>query len=205
MPNQTNTSWTEPLIEILRDLWSQDLSTSEIGIRMNLTKNAIVGKAHRLGLISRLSPIQRDTRTPEQIEATRLKALATQERYRRSQGVKPRFVPLMASEIVVEASPQVVSEPVMVVPTYDPGRLAALARIQVPAVRPMPVHRAPDPPPRPRPFAKPRECLWPIGEPGAPGFHFCCDTPLAGRSYCEGHCEIAYVRVRDRREDRHAD
>ncbi|TPW36432.1 GcrA family cell cycle regulator [Oecophyllibacter saccharovorans] len=50
--------WTEELIARLRDLWSQGLSTAEIGRQLAITKNAVVGKAHRLGLPPRPSPIR---------------------------------------------------------------------------------------------------------------------------------------------------
>jgi GcrA cell cycle regulator len=44
-------------------------------------------------------------------------------------------------------------------------------------------------------------CCWPIGEPGTSGFHFCDDEALAGKPYCARHATLAYVKVRDRRED----
>ena len=49
--------WTEEMIARLRALWDEGLSTAEIGRRMSLSKNAIVGKAHRLHLPPRPSPI----------------------------------------------------------------------------------------------------------------------------------------------------
>lgn len=50
--------WTDETIARLRDLWSQGLSTAEIGRQLSITKNAVVGKAHRLGLPPRPSPIR---------------------------------------------------------------------------------------------------------------------------------------------------
>ncbi|MDF7673572.1 GcrA family cell cycle regulator [Acetobacteraceae bacterium ESL0709] len=50
--------WTDDLIARLRELWSQGLSTAEIGRQLAITKNAVVGKAHRLGLPPRPSPIR---------------------------------------------------------------------------------------------------------------------------------------------------
>lgn len=52
-------AWTEETISELTRLWQQGLSTSEIGRRIGMSKNAVVGKAHRLGLIARPSPIKR--------------------------------------------------------------------------------------------------------------------------------------------------
>ena len=53
--------WTDSAIEQLRDLWDDNsLSGLQIGRRMGISKNAVVGKAHRLGLPMRPSPIKRD-------------------------------------------------------------------------------------------------------------------------------------------------
>lgn len=52
--------WNDALIARLRALWDEGLSTAEIGRRLGFTKNAIVGKAHRLQLPARPSPIRRD-------------------------------------------------------------------------------------------------------------------------------------------------
>lgn len=65
--------WTSEAIETLRGLWAEGHSTAEIGRRMGVSKNAVVGKAHRLNLPARPSPIRREaeggapaTRTPPQ-------------------------------------------------------------------------------------------------------------------------------------------
>jgi GcrA cell cycle regulator len=52
--------WTAEAIERLRALWAEGHSTAEIGRRMGISKNAVVGKAHRLSLPARPSPIRRD-------------------------------------------------------------------------------------------------------------------------------------------------
>lgn len=51
--------WTAKSIDLLRGLWAEGHSTAEIGRRMGVTKNAIVGKAHRLDLPARPSPIRK--------------------------------------------------------------------------------------------------------------------------------------------------
>jgi GcrA cell cycle regulator len=56
--------WDEETIRRLRDLWAQGLSTAEIGRRLSVSKNAIVGKAHRLDLDARPSPIRREPAKP---------------------------------------------------------------------------------------------------------------------------------------------
>lgn len=51
--------WTSELIQQLSALWTEGHSTAEIGRRLGITKNAVVGKAHRLSLNPRPSPLKR--------------------------------------------------------------------------------------------------------------------------------------------------
>jgi GcrA cell cycle regulator len=44
-------------------------------------------------------------------------------------------------------------------------------------------------------------CCWPIGEPGTKTFRFCDDISLPGKPYCDDHAKLAYVRIRDRKDD----
>ena len=166
--------WNEDTIVRLRALWDEGLSTAEIGRRLGITKNAVVGKAHRLVLPARPSPIRR--------EAGR---------------IAPR-----------RPAPRRVVGPTL--PPMDAPPPRAVEPPSVPA--PRPVETVPVPPASPPPMlravsATPRfsgrqsACCWPIGEPGTPSFHFCGDTAAPGRPYCAEHVAIAYVKVRDRRED----
>ena len=49
--------WTEERLETLKNLWKEGLSISQIGEKLGVTRNAVAGKAHRLGLPKRQSPI----------------------------------------------------------------------------------------------------------------------------------------------------
>ena len=51
------TGWTEERLATLRILWNEGLSISQIGQKLGVTRNAVAGKAHRLGLPKRQSPI----------------------------------------------------------------------------------------------------------------------------------------------------
>ena len=165
--------WNEETISRLRNLWAEGLSTAEIGRRMGVSKNAMVGKAHRLNLPARPSPIRRD---PANIGMPRVPAA------KRVTG--PTLPPLPAS------APAEVS----VIP-----RAAAPARMEPrgPAVAARP---APRPAAAPR-YSRPSVCCWPIGEPGTREFHFCDVAAAPGKPYCGEHAQIAYVKVRDRREE----
>ena len=153
--------WNEETIGKLRILWADGLSTAEIGRRLGISKNAVVGKAHRLSLTARPSPIRRDG---ERSERRRL--------------------------------PRRVNGPTL--PAL-PAALALLPQEQArPVERPQPVMRAVC---LPRPGGRVTPCCWPIGEPGTRSFRFCDVGAIAGKPYCEEHAALAYVKVRDRRED----
>ncbi len=140
--------WNEEAIERLRTLWAEGHSTAEIGRRMVISKNAVVGKAHRLGLVARPSPLRREMAPNE-----------------------PRPPERTAPERTVPERPVVA------------------------AVPPPPVRAAP------ARSLRSSACCWPIGEPGTPSFRFCDGDALAGKPYCAEHAQLAYVKVRDRREE----
>ena len=72
--------WGPDAIETLRALWAEGLSTAEIGRRMGVSKNAVVGKAHRLNLPPRPSPIRRDgPATPRPASPTTLRVLVVDD------------------------------------------------------------------------------------------------------------------------------
>ena len=58
-------AWTDEMVENLRKMWKEGLTTGEIGRRLGVSKNSIVGKVHRLQLDARPSPIKRKDATPE--------------------------------------------------------------------------------------------------------------------------------------------
>ena len=57
--NDARSIWTDTLQARLRELWEQGLTASQIAAELSVTRNAVIGKAHRLGLSGRASPIQR--------------------------------------------------------------------------------------------------------------------------------------------------
>ncbi len=164
--------WNTETIERLRGLWAEGYSTAEIGRRMGISKNAVVGKAHRLSLPSRPSPIRREpggrgSRPPQPRRVT-----------------GPTLPPLATATV--------------------PAAAEASAPTPVEAVLREPVLREPVVRTTPRPAwrsTRPLTCSWPMGEPGTASFHFCDDDAVPGKPYCERHAAIAYVKVRDRRDE----
>jgi len=178
--------WNEEMIARLRQLWADGHSTAEIGRRMGITKNAVVGKVHRLVLAPRPSPIRRDT--PEghvpRRSATRratgptLPALS-------SPAATPLPAPVSTPVTRPATPPSATQAPVVQGSAAAPPRLPAQLR----AV------------PMPRANARVTTCCWPIGDPGTASFRFCDDGAITGKPYCAQHAALAYVKVRDRRED----
>nr|WP_294520923.1 GcrA family cell cycle regulator [uncultured Rhodopila sp.] len=199
--------WNDETIRHLRDLWAEGHSTAEIGRRLGVSKNAIVGKAHRLDLDARPSPIRREGPKPAADRAVP---------YPRVAG--PTLPPL-ASAIVSPAAVPAYAAPRPAAPRpvapAAPPQAASASNIQpLRAVPPAPARPvaapapAPVAPPRPvaaSPSCQPRRsaaaCCWPIGEPGTKTFRFCDDSSLPGKPYCDEHAKLAYVRIRDRKED----
>lgn len=66
--------WTDDQIKELIRLWDQGLPTSEIGRLLGTTKNAVVGKAHRMGLSKRQSPIHKKVEVSRVIRLSELRA-----------------------------------------------------------------------------------------------------------------------------------
>ena len=158
--------WSEETIVHLRALWTEGHSTAEIGRRLGVSKNAVVGKAHRLDLAARPSPIRRDGPG------------SGQPRRSVPRTVGPTLPPLSSAQPLTSL-PQAV---------------------EVQRPRPVPTPPRVQPPP-PRPYGRLVACCWPIGEPGTREFHFCDAESVPGKPYCIEHAQLAYVKVRDRRED----
>lgn len=178
--------WTNEVIDRLRAFWAEGLSTAEIGRRLGVSKNAVVGKAHRLGLDARPSPIRRDPGR----EAPPRPAI----RRATGQTLPPMREPEPAAAV---AAPPPPSAPPPSVPSLSGPPPSAPPPGPAPVRAAAPALRAVSRSPGRRVVA----CCWPIGEPGARSFRFCDGESVAGKPYCAQHAALAYVKVRDRREE----
>ena len=223
-------SWTDERIERLKQLWSQGVTASQIADELGgVSRNAVIGKAHRLGLQSRPSPVKAHEEEEEQPapkakeKAEKPKAVAAKPEARAAAAPQPK----PASKVEAEPEPAPWEE------TDDDDEPAeAAAPAEVPET-PQPVIRsigpggfvrqgpsdqqAPIPPAPPRRLvpAKPspeiadktslldlneKICKWPIGHPGEPDFHFCGRQANPGFPYCVEHCGVAYQAQLPRRD-----
>jgi GcrA cell cycle regulator len=155
--------WNEESIERLKVLWAEGHSTAEIGRRMGISKNAVVGKAHRLNLASRPSPIRRDgEKSP---------------RKRLPRRISGPTLPALSAALATPLPP----EPLRIIERPQPSVLRAV--------------------PSPRIGGRVMPCCWPIGEPGTRSFRFCDVDAIAGKPYCDEHSSLAYVKIKDKKED----
>ncbi len=195
-------SWTDERIDRLKTMWENGLTASQIAEDLGgVSRNAVIGKAHRLGLKSRPSPVKsNDTDKP----ATAKPKVKMVEKP--SVSARPA-APTAPSERVMTTAPLTIS----VTPHTPRSDLPKIVSIgpggfmrQGPGDQQAPI---PPAPPRRLVPAKPsaeitgktslldlneKVCRWPMGHPGEPDFHFCGVAVNPGFPYCVEHCGRAY-------------
>ncbi|HEV2818064.1 MAG TPA: GcrA family cell cycle regulator [Allosphingosinicella sp.] len=208
-------SWTDERIERLKALWTKGMTASHIADELGgVSRNAVIGKAHRLGLQSRPSPVKPNEPAPKprakakdkpEAAAAPVKAPVA-EAPTPAPKAEPRPAPAPAELPAAAARPAEPVEPV--VRSIGPGGFVR----QGPSDQQAPI---PPAPPRRLVPAKPspeiadktglldlneKICKWPIGHPGEPDFHFCGSPANPGFPYCVAHCGVAYQAQLPRRD-----
>ena len=205
-------SWTEERIERLKKMWHDGATASQIADELGgVSRNAVIGKAHRLGLEQRPSPVK-----PGDEEKAKKPSPAPA-------AAAPRPTPKAEAPRPAEAAPAAPSP----APHRQPsGPRVSAHDLQYRSIGPGGFVRqgpgdqqAPIPPAPPRRLvpAKPspevadktslldlndRICKWPMGHPGEPDFHFCGQAANPGFPYCVQHCGVAYQAQLPRRDRR---
>jgi GcrA cell cycle regulator len=162
--------WTEESTELLKKLWADGLSASQIADRLGgITRNAVIGKVHRLGLAGRATTSRSGPRMrhraaqpkPLRPAATPATALRAQFRMAGNAALKPVFAPVEQKTVALTLVPSAVAD-------------AAPKVLGVPLLE-----------------LNENMCRWPIGDPQHENFHFCGGQKTNG-AYCEHHARIAY-------------
>jgi GcrA cell cycle regulator len=204
-------SWTEERIERLKKMWQDGSTASQIADELGgVSRNAVIGKAHRLGLEARPSPVK-----PGEEKEHRAPAAAA-----------PAPKPAPAERPAPKAAAPAAESPAPAQPAQASPRRASAHDMQYRSIGPGGFIRqgpgeqqAPIPPAPPRRLvpAKPspevadktsllelndRICKWPMGHPGEPDFHFCGAPSNPGFPYCVEHCGVAYQAQLPRRDRR---
>jgi GcrA cell cycle regulator len=214
-------SWTDERVETLKRMWAEGQSASQIAKELGgVTRNAVIGKVHRLGLSNRVTGAGHGEDTEDAaIDA----AAATVRR------VEPARPTPAASEPAAraDAAPRAPERPA-------PGAGAQNAASAAPApsnVMPLPMRKVIVPAGQPLPpqpslneispeaLASVREvekrakkltlmeltertCKWPIGDPATDDFWFCGLPSVPGKPYCEAHVGVAFQPMSARRDRR---
>jgi GcrA cell cycle regulator len=206
-------SWTDERIERLKTMWANGATASQIADELGgVSRNAVIGKAHRLGLEQRPSPVK-PGEEKEVKKAAPPPAAAAAPKPAAPKAEAPKAAPAAPAAPVAHA-PQTAtphrSAPEMQYRSIGPGGFVR----QGPGDQQAPI---PPAPPRRLVPAKPspevadktslldlndRICKWPIGHPGEPDFHFCGEQANPGFPYCVAHCGVAYQAQLPRRDRR---
>ena len=190
-------SWTEERVETLKKMWAEGQSASQIAKELGgVTRNAVIGKVHRLGLSNRINGSVPGR--PEDAE------------------MEDGPVAEAAVETDEAEEPEVMEEPQPVQPVQK--TVVPVRKAIVPAGQPLP----PQPSTNeisPEALASQREvekmarrltlmeltertCKWPIGDPATDDFWFCGLPSLPGKPYCEAHVGVAFQPMSARRDRR---
>ncbi|MBI2717282.1 MAG: GcrA cell cycle regulator [Rhizobiales bacterium] len=172
-------SWTDERVELLKKLWSEGLSASQIAARLSqgVTRNAVIGKVHRLNLSGRVQqPRTVAPRAPRKAREPSHPGRATGLPSMPSAG-NTALKPMVRVDIRPVAIPE--PQPVRLLDLPKGGRVTIL-------------------------HLSDKTCKWPIGDPGSEEFCFCGHGPRNGSPYCEYHARLAYQPLQDRRNRRMA-
>jgi GcrA cell cycle regulator len=205
-------SWTEERIDRLKKMWADGATASQIADELGgVSRNAVIGKAHRLGLEQRPSPVkpgdEKDAKKPAPTSAAPPKPAVKADAPKPVGSAAPSTQP---SPMTAHPSPSHRPATEIQYRSIGPGGFIR----QGPGEQQAPI---PPAPPRRLVPAKPspevadktsllelndRICKWPIGHPGEPDFHFCGQAANPGFPYCVQHCGVAYQAQLPRRDRR---
>jgi len=201
-------SWTDERVETLKRMWNEGQSASQIAKELGgVTRNAVIGKVHRLGLSNRVGA--------PPVPETKPKAAPAAPPMRPEAADAPAAVE--PHKAAARPDPKPAARPSE--PTPQPAQAAqAQRRPIVPAGQPLP----PQPSQgeiSPEALASVREvekrarkltlmeltertCKWPIGDPATADFWFCGLAAQHGKPYCDAHVGVAFQPMSARRDRR---
>lgn len=177
-------SWTEERVETLKKLWMEGLSASQIAgeLGQGVTRNAVIGKVHRLKLSGRAKPASSSPRArPASRPARRVgsggggSSSSASMPKRRSMGAAP----------IVGATALKPSEDLSTEMEVAPAQMEEIFIPEAERIGLLGLNED--------------TCKWPIGDPMNSDFHFCGQGSLEGKPYCEFHSKRAYHQMDRRR------
>ncbi|MDQ0998121.1 GcrA cell cycle regulator [Phyllobacterium ifriqiyense] len=170
-------NWTDERVEQLKKLWAEGLSASQIAAQLGgVSRNAVIGKVHRLKLSGR------GKTTSSQTRSKKVNTAASS-----SQRSSSATVGHMSSRVVnrsVGATALQAEYSTDLVPMVT----RTVTDVVVPISRKLELVELSE-----------RTCKWPVGDPLLPGFNFCGNDVGEGGPYCTYHSRLAYQPASDRR------
>ncbi len=165
--------WDSIALKKLKALVGKGLSTSEMGKRLGMSKNAVVGKLNRLGWNSKAggAATVADDAKPAK-KATAAKKSAT----------PAKKAPATTKKV---AAPKKTPAPKPAKKAKDTDGVKINSKT-------MAMHQRIIQHSLEMANLKPNQCRWPIGDPDSEHFHFCGETVFVGKPYCYEHCKQAY-------------
>jgi GcrA cell cycle regulator len=174
--------WTEERVELLKKLWMEGFSASQIASELGdgVTRNAVIGKVHRLKLSGRAKPASATPRvrtTPRTAPPRRVSSPSAGVRATLSASAgKPR----LGAAPMIGATALKISEDVEVEALHVPQA----AELFIPVDQRLTLLQLTE-----------HTCKWPIGDPLTPDFYFCGQHSDEGKPYCEFHSRRAYHQI----------
>ncbi|MFY0692267.1 MAG: GcrA cell cycle regulator [Paracoccaceae bacterium] len=187
-------SWTDDRVEILKKMWGEGKSASQIAKELGgVTRNAVIGKVHRLGLSNRSGGAApaKAAATAEKPAAKRKpaeKPAAAAEPARKPAAAAPAPKPVPRPKLVVTAGQPLPPQPSA--NEISPEALASVREVEKKAKK-LTVMQLTE-----------RTCKWPVGDPATEDFWFCGLPSQAGKPYCEAHVGVAFQPMSSRRDRR---
>jgi len=193
-------SWTDERVETLKRMWAEGQSASQIAKELGgVTRNAVIGKVHRLGLSNRAPGAREDEdETPvvaakpepkaEPAAAPRPEPAARVAPERPAPAAPSNVTPLPVRKPIVPAGQPLPPQPSA--NEISPEALASVREVEKRA-RKLTLMELTE-----------RTCKWPIGDPATEDFWFCGLPSLPGKPYCEAHVGVAFQPMSARRDRR---
>jgi len=188
-------SWTEDRVETLKRMWAEGQSASQIAKELGgVTRNAVIGKVHRLGLSNRnaggpgAKPEGDAPETEAAAETPPLAGDATEAPAMQAEATVPAPPKPPVRKAIVPAGQPLPPQPSA--NEISPEALASQRAVEKKARR-LSLMELTE-----------RTCKWPIGDPATPDFWFCGLPTEQGKPYCEAHVGVAFQPMSSRRDRR---
>jgi len=180
-------SWTEERVEKLKEYWNDGMSASQIAKELGgVTRNAVIGKVHRLGLSNRNAAGEPAEATPPEPDPVPVPA-PEPEPERAAPEMPDIAVETVQTRVAVVIDASQPRAPGLPTPEEEAARVT-LAEIEKMALK-LDLMQLTE-----------RTCKWPIGDPAEDGFHFCGLPSVDGKPYCQHHIAIAFQPMSNRRD-----